>query len=124
MRGLAFLFFVTASIYLVVGMVWGIQMSATGDHLLSPAHGHLNLLGGVLLAIYGLYYHLVPAAEESRLSRVHFGLAQLSVLIMVPGIMAAILEKGALVAKIGSGLALLSGIVFLLVVVSSRHKTA
>ena len=43
-------FFLLAVISALGGMVWGIQMSASGDHSLSPAHGHLNLIGWVSLA--------------------------------------------------------------------------
>ena len=43
MRAMPFMFVFTASIYVSIGMVWGIVMAATGDHILAPAHAHLNL---------------------------------------------------------------------------------
>ena len=74
-------------------MVWGIQMSASQDHLLSPAHGHLNLLGWVSCAIYAFYYHLVPIAGEGTLPRLHLAATVLSLGLLVPGIPLAILEQ-------------------------------
>lgn len=38
------------------GMVLGIRMGISQDFTLAPAHAHLNLLGWVTLALYGLYY--------------------------------------------------------------------
>ncbi len=55
MRGTASLFFATGAVCALAGMAWGIQMSATHDHTLSPAHGHLNLIGFVAMSIFGAY---------------------------------------------------------------------
>ncbi len=60
MPRLASTFFLTAAIFALIGMVWGIQMSATHDHTLSPAHGHLNLIGFVLMSLFGAFYALFP----------------------------------------------------------------
>ena len=38
------------------GMVMGIIMGISQDFTLAPAHAHLNLLGWVTLALYGLYH--------------------------------------------------------------------
>jgi hypothetical protein len=38
------------------GMVMGIVMGMSQDFTLAPAHAHLNLLGWVTLALYGLYH--------------------------------------------------------------------
>jgi hypothetical protein len=40
----------------LVGMVAGIVMGATQNFILAPAHAHLNLLGWVSMALFGLYY--------------------------------------------------------------------
>lgn len=42
----------------------GIQMSASGDHTLGPAHAHLNLVGWATLGLFGVYDHLVPKTAE------------------------------------------------------------
>ena len=67
MKSISFWFFILGVASVLIGMVWGIQMSATHDHLLSPAHAHLNLLGWVSFSIFAFYYHLVPDAAEGTL---------------------------------------------------------
>lgn len=113
-------FFLSACVFALVGMIWGIQMSATQDHTLSPAHGHLNLLGFVAMAVFGTYYALSPDAARSRLAVMHFGMAILSVVVLVPGIVMAITAQGEALAKLGSILAVLSIALFAVVVV--RHR--
>lgn len=105
-------FFATAAICALLGMVWGIQMSATHDHTLSPAHGHLNLIGFVVMSVFGTYYALTPEAATSRLAFGHYGLTLGAVVVLVPGIVMAITENGEALAKIGSILAVLSMAVF------------
>jgi len=45
------------------GMSLGIYMAANQDFTLAPAHAHLNLLGWVSMALYGLWYR---GAEIAR----------------------------------------------------------
>ncbi len=120
MRGISFAFLICGTVAVLIGMAWGIQMAATGDHGLSPAHAHLNLLGWVSFAIYGFYYHLVPAAAASRLAWVHFGLALLGLVVIVPGIAMAVSGAGETFAKVGSILTLLAALTFLAVLWRSR----
>ena len=49
-------------VVLLVGMLAGIAMGILQNFMLAPAHAHLNLIGGVLLFLFGLYYRLIPAA--------------------------------------------------------------
>ncbi|MEP4337912.1 MAG: hypothetical protein ABJ360_16340 [Roseobacter sp.] len=120
MKNIAKTCFVTAVLFALVGMGWGIQMSATHDHTLSPAHGHLNLLGFVAMAVYGAYFAVSPEAGQSRLARFHYALAVLSVLVLVPGIVSAITGSGETLAKVGSVLSFLSMALFGLVVLKFR----
>jgi len=55
--------------FLIVGMVWGIEMGIRQEFSLAPAHAHFNLVGGVLLFVFGLYYRMVPAARDSALAK-------------------------------------------------------
>jgi hypothetical protein len=59
----------TATVILVIGMIWGIEMGIRQEFSMAPARAHLNLVGGVLLFVFGLYYRLVPAAGDMRTSR-------------------------------------------------------
>jgi hypothetical protein len=56
-------------------------MSATQDHTLSPAHGHLNLIGFVVMTVFGTFYALSPGAAASRLAAIHYWLSLAAVLI-------------------------------------------
>ncbi len=55
-----------AVVMVIAGMIWGIAMGITQDHSTLPAHAHLNRLGWVSLFLFGIYYHLHPAATRSR----------------------------------------------------------
>lgn len=115
------LFYATAVIFVLVGMAWGIHMSVTTDHSMGPAHAHLNLVGFVSMAIFGTYYALVPKAAAAPLAKVHYGLAVLTVVTMIPGIYFAIKEQGETLAKIGSILAVLTMLLFLFTVLRNRE---
>ena len=119
MKNTAKYFFLTAALFALCGMLWGIQMSASQDHSLSPAHGHLNLIGFVAMSVFGGYYALTPQAAASRLAPLHFGLTVAAVLVLTPGIVLAITDQGDLLAKLGSILAVLSMGLYAVVVL--RH---
>ncbi|MEQ6248777.1 hypothetical protein ABMC89_07800 [Sulfitobacter sp. HNIBRBA3233] len=119
MRSISTVFFITAAVFALAGMAWGIQMSASHDHSLSPAHGHLNLIGFVAMSVFGTYYALSPRAAESGLAKVHYLVATASVVVLVPGIVFAITDRGEILAQIGSVLAVLTMALFLVVVL--RH---
>lgn len=68
----AFLFL--GSLFLVIGISLGMYMAASGDHTLYPVHAHINLLGFVVMSVFGLVYHLFPAMAATVLARVHFWL--------------------------------------------------
>ncbi|QGY00378.1 hypothetical protein EI983_10620 [Roseovarius faecimaris] len=120
MTGLAFRFFATAIVLLTAGMLWGIQMGITQDHTLSPAHAHLNLAGGVLMALFGIFYHLVPAAAASVLGKVHYLVALVGAILFAIGI--AIHHSGGteLFAILGSLVTLGSMLIFLATMLRTR----
>lgn len=124
MKSISFWFFILGVASVLIGMIWGIQMSATHDHLLSPAHAHLNLLGWVSFSIFAFYYHLVPDAAEGTLPQVHFALAVSGLVLIVPGIAMAIQGQGETLAKLGSVLSVLNMLVFAAVVVRNRNAIA
>jgi hypothetical protein len=122
MKGLALYFVLAGVVSGLCGMLWGIQMSISGDHGLSPAHGHLNLLGWVSMTLFGLYYHGVPTAAESGLARVHLVVSLAGLVLIVPGI-AVVLSGGTeMLAKIGSLVIVLGMLIFLGVVLRSRQS--
>ena len=123
MRGVALWFFASGVVYVTAGMVFGIWMSASGDHSLGGAHAHLNLVGWVTMALFGVFYHFSPAAAGTRLAMLHFIVATLGVWLLVPGIALAIKGMTVLPATIGSFLTLASRLIFLWTVVTSGSRT-
>lgn len=122
MQGTAFWFFASATLYVTVGMGWGIMMAATEDFALSPAHAHLNLVGWVTMGLFGLYYHLVPETAETWLAKVHFAVATVGLWLIVPGIVMVVQGGNTTVAKVGSVLTLLSMLIFVATVFRSRVR--
>ncbi|WP_245415140.1 hypothetical protein [Hoeflea marina] len=114
------MFVATSVLFVTVGMIWGIVMSASGDHTLAPAHAHLNLLGWVTMALFGIYYHLVPVAAGRMLAKIHYAVATLGVIIIVPGIVMAMQQNGEALAKAGSLLTVASMLIFLFTVIRDR----
>ena len=112
MKALPYWFFGLATLFVIVGMAWGVQMSATQNFELAPAHAHNNLIGFVVMTIYGVYYRLVPAAAEKRLALVQFWLALLGALTFAPGIALAILSRVELLVQVSTVLVLLSMLIF------------
>jgi hypothetical protein len=80
-------------VVLLVGMLAGIAMGITQNFVLAPAHAHLNLIGGVLLFLFGLYYRLFPAAGTTTLAKVQGWLHMVGAILFPAGV-AAVLLKG------------------------------
>jgi hypothetical protein len=81
-------------VILLIGMLAGIEMGIRQDFALEPAHAHLNLVGGVLLFLFGLYYRLIPAAGASRLAKIQGWLHIIGGIFFPIGI-AIVILKGA-----------------------------
>jgi hypothetical protein len=80
-------------VVLLVGMLAGIVMGIEQNFILAPAHAHLNLIGGVLLFLFGLYYRLVPAAGATTLAKVQGWLHMIGAILFPAGV-AVVLLKG------------------------------
>ncbi len=104
--------------FLVVGMVWGIEMGIRQDFSMAPAHAHFNLVGGVLLFVFGLYYRMVPAARDSTLAKWQSGLHILGAILFPVGV-AVVIKKGKsfiVLPIIGSLIVLVATALFALIV--------
>ena len=85
-------------VLLLVGLLWGIEMGIRQDFALAPAHAHLNLVGGVLLFVFGLYYRLVPGAGASALAKAQGWLHIVGAIVFPLGVAIVIAKGEALVA--------------------------
>jgi len=79
-------FFALGVICLFIGMSMGMQMGASEDFTVMPAHAHLNLLGWVTMAIYGTFYALTHASLKPKLAWTNFALAAIGVAAMIPSL--------------------------------------
>lgn len=79
-------FFKAAVVFLILGLMMGLQMSITENYNVTGAHAHTNLAGWVTGALFGLYYALNPQKAETRLARTHFFSYIFSVAVMAPGL--------------------------------------
>jgi low temperature requirement protein LtrA len=78
-----------SAVILLAGIIMGIEQNFT----LAPAHAHLNLIGGVLLFLFGLYYKVTPAAGRSTLAQVQ-GILHIMGAILFPAGIAMVVLKG------------------------------
>ena len=79
-------FFALGVVCLFIGMFMGMRMGESEDFTLMPAHAHLNLLGWVTMAIYGIFYALTHASLKPKLAWTNFALAAIGVVVMIPSL--------------------------------------
>jgi cbb3-type cytochrome oxidase subunit 1 len=113
MRGIDLSFLFLAVLSLVVGVSLGIWMGIAHDFQFAPVHAHLNLLGWVSLAIFGLAYRAYPALAGSWLAPAHFGSAAVGAVVFPIGILLSITGVTVAVAIVGSLIWLVSVLLFL-----------
>lgn len=106
------------ALILVIGLLWGIEMGIRQEFSMAPAHAHLNLAGGVLLFVFGLYYKLVPAAGDSALAKWQGGLHIVGSILFPLGVAVVIREGEAFIILpiIGSLILLVAVALFALIV--------
>jgi hypothetical protein len=85
-------FFAIATVYVLIGMGFGIFMGASQNFTLAPAHAHLNLIGWVTMALYGTFYALAREASQ-KLAWAVFWLNNVAVSVMFPSL-AMVLTQG------------------------------
>ena len=78
--------FPSAVLMVIAGMIWGIVMAISRDHSAMPAHAHLNLLGWVSLFLFGLFYHLHPAIDRSKIAVVQVCMWIVGTVILAVGV--------------------------------------
>jgi hypothetical protein len=114
----------TGGVILVIGMVWGIAMGIRQEFALAPAHAHFNLIGGVLLIVFGLYYRLVPSAGNSALAQWQGWLHIVGAILFPAGVAIVILKGEAFIAApiLGSLIALTAVALFAVIVLRTSRS--
>jgi hypothetical protein len=112
------------SFLLLIGMLAGIVMGIQQDFTLAPAHAHLNLVGGVLLFMFGLYYRLVPAAGSTSLAKLQGWLHIAGAILFPAGIALVVLKGTSFIAApiIGSLIVVAAMALFALIVFRSAQS--
>ena len=64
MKNIDRLWVLTGVVFLLVGMGLGLKMSMTQDFALRGLHTHLNLLGFVVMTLFGLCYRHWPKSQS------------------------------------------------------------
>jgi hypothetical protein len=112
-------FLLTALAYALIGMALGIYMGITGNFAPSPVHAHINLVGWVTLALFGLMHRAYPRLRSHGLATIHFWVAEAGALILPIGIGLKLFHDIELVVVVGSLLTIASVLLFLVMAVSS-----
>ncbi len=79
-----------AVVYFAIAVLLGIWMGIAEKFDYTTVHAHLNLLGWVSLALFGLIYHHYPQAGETGLAKAHFWLHNIGLPVMQGGLFLAI----------------------------------
>ncbi|MEQ8369267.1 MAG: hypothetical protein RIE31_09285 [Alphaproteobacteria bacterium] len=116
MRNLAGYYITAAIIYAIAGMALGIWSGLHEDFSLSPVHGHLNLVGWVSFAVYGLTFRAWPEITNSPVARFQFWTANAGALIFIVGLYMRTTGGSAALVSLGSLIVLAGMILFLLLV--------
>jgi hypothetical protein len=95
----------------VAGMALGIVMGAREDFTLAPVHAHLNLVGFVTLALFGIAYRIGWAGKDVW-ALVHFAIAGAGAVALPAGIALAVLRHEPALVAAGSVLTLASMALF------------
>lgn len=118
--------FQAAVLFVIAGMIWGIQMAISQDHSAFPAHAHLNLLGWVSLFLIGFYYRLHPKLDHSRAALAQVSIWCFATIVLAVGV--GLVHTGHMagdpIAAIGSLLILADMLMFGWLVVKTERAPA
>ena len=104
-----------AVLYVLAGMGLGEFMGASGDHTLQTVHAHINLLGWVCLALFGLIYKAWPAAAAGKLPLWQFIIFNIGIVIQMTGVTIIYTvgpDSGGPIAGIGSTILIIAMAMF------------
>jgi hypothetical protein len=98
--------------WLILGMILGLNMGMTGNNQLQAVHIAMLLPGFVVLVVYGMVYRLWPAVKNSPLAKVQCWTAIVAVLGQVMGayMFATSGGQATMVIGLSSVLAIVAGV--------------
>lgn len=72
-----------AALYFATGVALGVVMGASGNHSLFPVHAHINLLGWVSMALFGIISKMYPSISVGGMATAHFWMYNIGVPTML-----------------------------------------
>ncbi|EJM72990.1 hypothetical protein [Pseudomonas sp. GM60] len=72
-----------SALYFAIGVMLGVAMGASGDHSLFAVHAHVNLLGWVSMALFGIIGTAHPSITEGRAAAAQFWMYNIGVPVML-----------------------------------------
>ncbi|WP_343079724.1 hypothetical protein [Ostreiculturibacter nitratireducens] len=125
MPQISHMFFKASAIFLVIGVLIGLQMSITNEHDAAGAHAHLSLLGWVSCALFGGYYAFNPEKAATRIAVLHFWTIVVATALMTGALYLLLLGNGAMVPLVAAGsfLFFAGSLLFLWIVFTRVNET-
>ncbi|WP_338447816.1 cbb3-type cytochrome c oxidase subunit I [Niallia oryzisoli] len=115
-----------AAVYFLIAVALGLVMGIIHNFSFTSVHAHLNLLGWVSMAIFGLIYCVFPKAGETKLAKAHFWLHNIGLPLM-QGILFVQLITGNQALVVGTiigSLLVVLGVVLFVINVLAQVKTS
>lgn len=97
-------------VWLVLGMLLGLQMGITGNNKYLLVHVAMLMGGFVVLTFYGAIYRLWPVLKEGALARAQFWCAATGTVMTVIGAALIVNQMGVAVAAGGSTLEIIGSV--------------
>jgi peptidoglycan/LPS O-acetylase OafA/YrhL len=110
-------YFQTAILFLLAGIAMGLQMAISHDHSAMAAHAHVNLLGWVSSAIFGIYFAFNPAKAARRLAWLQYGAYTIGLIIMLPALFLMLRGNAALEPIVATGSLIVAAAILLFAVI-------
>ncbi|MBQ0139031.1 MAG: hypothetical protein KBT36_07025 [Kurthia sp.] len=115
-----------AVIYLLIGVLFGMYMHITIQLQWKATHAHINLVGWLTTAAFGIFYSLYPKMGNSKLGVIHFWIHNIGLPLLLLGMLIIYIKSLRFLLEpfvwIG-GLALIASILIMLYNVFTQVKT-
>ena len=82
MQGVARNFFILGIVMAIAGLMLGLKMAMTQDHVQMPVHAHIMVAGWLMSAVFGFFYHLFPVARQNKLATIHFWMHAVGIVVL------------------------------------------
>ena len=112
---------VIGALWLLIGMILGIEMGASSNFKFMPLHAHINLVGFACHSIFGLVYRQWPAMKASSLAPLQFWIFVSATPITLLGLYFTLSGGPMLPTIIGSLGLLLGAILFFVMIWRARN---